>query len=115
MKHRNSSRYRTPYGPYGGFTNGYEGNLPAFLLRAQHALSGSKEPFRAIPPSLLQPLQPRISPSPRGPPSPYVSAYAPQRHPTPSDPESFSPRPRASFDNTRGPHMSMTPPPPQYQ
>ncbi|KXH38002.1 JmjC domain-containing protein [Colletotrichum simmondsii] len=30
---RDSKTYRTPYAPWGGFTNGYEGNLRAHLMR----------------------------------------------------------------------------------
>jgi len=32
-----STRYRTPYAPWGGFTNGYEGNLRAHLMSTQGA------------------------------------------------------------------------------
>ncbi|KJK81482.1 hypothetical protein H634G_02741 [Metarhizium anisopliae BRIP 53293] len=32
---RDFSRYRTPYSPWGGFTNGYEGNLRAHLMATQ--------------------------------------------------------------------------------
>ncbi|KAI0397147.1 hypothetical protein F5Y17DRAFT_12407 [Xylariaceae sp. FL0594] len=35
---RDSSTYRTPYAPWGGFTNGYEGNLRAHLMRTPDAL-----------------------------------------------------------------------------
>ena len=35
---RDASRYRTPYAPYGGFTNGYEGNLRAHLTANQNEL-----------------------------------------------------------------------------
>jgi hypothetical protein len=37
---RDSTTYRTPYGPTGGFTNGYEGNLRAHLLGTPGALLG---------------------------------------------------------------------------
>ncbi|KAL2155419.1 hypothetical protein VTH82DRAFT_161 [Thermothelomyces myriococcoides] len=59
---RDSSRYRTPYGQWGGFTNGYEGNLREFLIKAQKALSGgsSKASIKQVPASLLQPLLPRL-------------------------------------------------------
>ncbi|KAH6851093.1 hypothetical protein B0I37DRAFT_429572 [Chaetomium sp. MPI-CAGE-AT-0009] len=59
---RDSSKYRTPYGQWGGFTNGYEGNLRDFLIKAQKALSGggSKGPIKQVPNSLLQPLRPRL-------------------------------------------------------
>ncbi|GAB1313443.1 hypothetical protein MFIFM68171_03653 [Madurella fahalii] len=75
---RDSSRYRTPYGAWGGFTNGYEGNLREFLMKAQKALSGgsSKGSAKQIP--LLQPLQPRVGPShgPGNPPQPgHNSSY----------------------------------------
>jgi hypothetical protein len=33
--HRDSSNYRTPYSPTGGFTNGYEGDLRAHLMANQ--------------------------------------------------------------------------------
>ncbi|KAI1327647.1 hypothetical protein F5Y16DRAFT_371332 [Xylariaceae sp. FL0255] len=35
---RDSSTYRTPYAKWGGFTNGYEGNLRAHLLQRPEAL-----------------------------------------------------------------------------
>ncbi|KAK3361055.1 hypothetical protein B0T24DRAFT_671693 [Lasiosphaeria ovina] len=96
---RDSSRYRTPYGHWGGFTNGYEGNLRAFLIRAQHALSGKKTALKAIPASLLQPLQPRIAPSPSGQPS-TPSHGTPQNRAF-SHPESQSPRKSFYYDNSR--------------
>ncbi|KAK5651206.1 hypothetical protein OQA88_12713 [Cercophora sp. LCS_1] len=62
------SAYRTPYGRRGGFTNGYEGQedprFRSFMAKAQAALKGKKPAIKPIPPSLLQPLQPRPSPSP---------------------------------------------------
>ncbi|KAL1848707.1 hypothetical protein VTK73DRAFT_10071 [Phialemonium thermophilum] len=61
---RDSTKYRTPYAPWGGFTNGYEGNLRAFLIKAQQSLSGNgnKTPLPAIPASLLRPFQQGGSP-----------------------------------------------------
>ncbi|KAK2072004.1 hypothetical protein P8C59_006383 [Phyllachora maydis] len=56
---RDSSRHRTPYAPWGGFTNGYEGNLRAFLLKAQKSLSGGKAHSRGMPHSLPPPTQQR--------------------------------------------------------
>ncbi|RYO95945.1 hypothetical protein DL765_011683 [Monosporascus sp. GIB2] len=41
---RDSTKYRTPYAPWGGFTNGYEGNLRAHLMRTPDALFGIKRP-----------------------------------------------------------------------
>lgn len=35
---RDSTKYRTPYAHWGGFTNGYEGNLRAHLMRSPEAL-----------------------------------------------------------------------------
>uniref|UniRef100_A0A8H7TRL2 [histone H3]-trimethyl-L-lysine(9) demethylase n=1 Tax=Bionectria ochroleuca TaxID=29856 RepID=A0A8H7TRL2_BIOOC len=35
---RDSSKYRTPYSPWGGFTNGYEGDLRAYLKQNQNEL-----------------------------------------------------------------------------
>ncbi|KAI3323976.1 hypothetical protein HD806DRAFT_496114 [Xylariaceae sp. AK1471] len=37
---RDSTKYRTPYAPWGGFTNGYEGSLLAHLLQTPDALFG---------------------------------------------------------------------------
>ncbi|GAP88649.1 hypothetical protein SAMD00023353_3300560 [Rosellinia necatrix] len=37
---RDSTKYRTPYAHWGGFTNGYEGNLRAHLMRTPDALFG---------------------------------------------------------------------------
>ncbi|KAL2184985.1 hypothetical protein L209DRAFT_808244 [Thermothelomyces heterothallicus CBS 203.75] len=91
---RDSSRYRTPYGQWGGFTNGYEGNLREFLIKAQKALSGgsSKTPIKQVPASLLQPLRPRLENS--------ALAYAPYAQ--------ILPRPPAT--NSQSP--SPQPPPP---
>ncbi|KAK3344275.1 hypothetical protein B0T25DRAFT_573227 [Lasiosphaeria hispida] len=93
---RDSSRYRTPYGHYGGFTNGYEGNLRAFLIKAQRALLGEKaHPIKAIPPSLLQPLQPRPSASP-GPSNSPGPGYSSPYNPVLPRPIAQSPRPSHS-------------------
>ncbi|KAI0136979.1 JmjC domain-containing protein [Xylariales sp. AK1849] len=35
---RDSTKYRTPYAPWGGFTNGFEGNLGAHLMKTPDAL-----------------------------------------------------------------------------
>ncbi|KAM7219772.1 hypothetical protein V8F06_004806 [Rhypophila decipiens] len=37
---RDAARYRTPYAPWGGFTNGYEGKSLAFVAKAREFLSG---------------------------------------------------------------------------
>ncbi|KAI1506689.1 hypothetical protein F5X99DRAFT_365161 [Biscogniauxia marginata] len=40
---RDSTKYRTPYAHWGGFTNGYEGNLRAHLMRSPDALFGTRK------------------------------------------------------------------------
>jgi hypothetical protein len=40
---RDSTKYRTPYAPWGGFTNGYEGSLRAHLLQTPDALFGIRK------------------------------------------------------------------------
>jgi hypothetical protein len=53
VRYRDAARYRTPYAAWGGFTNGYEGNLRAHLMEngaAGGILSG-------IPQNLLMPLE----------------------------------------------------------
>lgn len=40
---RDSTKYRTPYAPWGGFTNGYEGNLRACLMKTPDVLFGNKK------------------------------------------------------------------------
>lgn len=42
-KTRDSTKYRTPYAPWGGFTNGYEGNLRAHLMKTPDALLAYKQ------------------------------------------------------------------------
>jgi hypothetical protein len=42
-KLRDSTKYRTPYTPWGGFTNGYEGNLRAHLMKTPDALLACKQ------------------------------------------------------------------------
>ncbi|ETS77469.1 hypothetical protein PFICI_11343 [Pestalotiopsis fici W106-1] len=50
---RDSTKYRTPYAPWGGFTNGYEGNLRAHLMKTPDALFSYKQ-SPAIQPSATQ-------------------------------------------------------------
>jgi hypothetical protein len=52
---RDSARYRTPYAAWGGFTNGYEGNLRAHLMQTQSS-AGAGDILSGIPQHLLQPL-----------------------------------------------------------
>lgn len=44
MNLRDSTKYRTPYAHWGGFTNGYEGSLRAHLMRTPDALFGVRGP-----------------------------------------------------------------------
>ncbi|KAL1840541.1 hypothetical protein VTJ49DRAFT_362 [Mycothermus thermophilus] len=93
------NRYRTPYGRWGGFTNGYEGNLREFLIKAQKALSGGspgKNTVNHIPASGTPSLQPR----PNG--STPTAGYAP-----------ILPRPPAgSASPAASPHMQGATPSP---
>ncbi|OLN86634.1 DNA damage-responsive transcriptional repressor RPH1 [Colletotrichum chlorophyti] len=56
---RDSKTYRTPYAPWGGFTNGYEGNLRAHLMRT------SPEAFFKNRKGSVQAGTPKQSPSAR--------------------------------------------------
>ncbi|KAK3314517.1 hypothetical protein B0H66DRAFT_314861 [Apodospora peruviana] len=96
---RDECRYRTPYGHWGGFTNGYEGNLQQFLIKARHALAGRKDPIKGLPVPISQKSQAQanVSPAPDGlQSSSYASPYgqaishAKARH-------SHSPSPYGSF------------------
>lgn len=114
---RDPVRYRTPYGPGGGFVNGYERNHRAFLIKAQKALNGGnskqKPPSRAAPSPGYPPLQPRPSPSPQPshrPQSGYASPYA-QILPRP---EISSPQSPFSFENGRA-GLSQSPVSPYQQ
>ncbi|UKZ89866.1 uncharacterized protein TrAFT101_004904 [Trichoderma asperellum] len=69
---RDASKYRTPYSPWGGFTNGYEGDLRAHLLANQNDLLrraslaamspvGSSRPYQASPTTAISPGATAIS------------------------------------------------------
>ncbi|KAI0550413.1 hypothetical protein F4679DRAFT_573008 [Xylaria curta] len=45
---RDSTKYRTPYAHWGGFTNGYEGSLRAHLMRTPDALFGVRKPSTGL-------------------------------------------------------------------
>ncbi|KAK4179470.1 hypothetical protein QBC36DRAFT_287564 [Triangularia setosa] len=104
---RDPVRYQTPYGPGGGFVNGYERNHRAFLIQAQQALNGGK---KKAPTRTLPPLQQTMSIQPQGTPSPgsggrpqggYSSPYAqilprPDTASSQQSPFTFE-NPRASF------------------
>ncbi|KAK4455228.1 DNA damage-responsive transcriptional repressor RPH1 [Podospora aff. communis PSN243] len=104
---RDSARYRTPYGLRGGFTNGYEGNLRAFLIKAQRALSGDKTPLRAASSSSLQPLQPRpvASPGPSG--SPSTGYSSPYSRLLPRPPQTATPRFAAELKRDASPAQHL--------
>mgnify|MGYP006976752433 CR=1 FL=1 len=89
LRIRDPSRYRTPYGQWGGFVNGYEGNLREFLLKAQKALNGgssSKGPKPLVsaqttgyPQTLPRPQQPQqsvLAPAPAPAPAPASAQQA---------------------------------------
>lgn len=73
-----SSRYRTPYNLYGGFTNGYEGNLRTFLLKAQESLSGGKGQTQA---RRLPSLPPKQGPAANAAQQSHSHALAPYSSP----------------------------------
>ncbi|KAK4189814.1 hypothetical protein QBC35DRAFT_379288 [Podospora australis] len=109
---RDPVRYRTPYGPGGGFVNGYERNHRAFLIKAQKALNGGnskpKTPSRAFP--NLPHLQPRPSPSPQPNHRPQVGYSSPYAQILPRR-ETSSPQSPFSFENGRaGPSQSPVSP-----
>ncbi|RFU77089.1 hypothetical protein TARUN_5134 [Trichoderma arundinaceum] len=54
---REASKYRTPYSPWGGFTNGYEGDLRAHLLANQNDLLRRASLTAMSPISSLGPYQ----------------------------------------------------------
>ncbi|KAI0882653.1 uncharacterized protein GGS22DRAFT_169996 [Annulohypoxylon maeteangense] len=57
---RDSTKYRTPYAHWGGFTNGYEGNLRAHLMRSPEALFDIRRRSTGFATST-----PSLSPAPR--------------------------------------------------
>ncbi|KAK0741813.1 hypothetical protein B0T21DRAFT_120242 [Apiosordaria backusii] len=124
---RDSVRYQTPYGPGGGFVNGYERNHRAFLIQAQQALNGGKKkaPARTLPPlQQTKSLQPHATPSPGPggrPQAGYSSPYA-QILPRPDSGSSqqspftfenlrtsFSPSPVSPYQQHQGFSVPTTP------
>ncbi|KAI0198826.1 hypothetical protein F4808DRAFT_434582 [Astrocystis sublimbata] len=61
---RDSTTYKTPYATYGGFTNGYEGNLRAHLMQTPDALFSSVRKQSNVG---LSGTGPGLSPSPYAP------------------------------------------------
>ncbi|ETS02192.1 hypothetical protein M419DRAFT_79465 [Trichoderma reesei RUT C-30] len=99
---RQATRYRTPYMPWGGFTNGYEGDLRAHLLANRHdALrrasstampsGGSSGPYQAHPAAAVpyngptasagQQTGPLAQQSSSGLPAPILGTASHQYHP----------------------------------
>ncbi|KAL7926478.1 hypothetical protein ACQKWADRAFT_280422 [Trichoderma austrokoningii] len=73
---RDASKYKTPYSPWGGFTNGYEGDLRAHLLANQNDLLrraslaamspvGFAKPYQASPTSAISSGPTAISTAPQ--------------------------------------------------
>ncbi|KAK4204737.1 hypothetical protein QBC40DRAFT_292595 [Triangularia verruculosa] len=125
---RDPVRYQTPYGPGGGFVNGYERNHRAFLIMAQQALNGGKKkaPARTLPPlPQTKSSQPQATPPPPGPggrqQAGYSSPYA-QILPRPDTASSqqspftfenlrtgFSPCPASPYQQHQGFSVPTTP------
>ncbi|KAK6212622.1 hypothetical protein LQW54_005043 [Pestalotiopsis sp. IQ-011] len=88
---RDSTKYRTPYGPWGGFTNGYEGNLRAHLMKSPDALFSYNKPSPRSAGTVAQPPPPRYASNPNEGPLVAVdrlshtpSHGAPARQPAPA-------------------------------
>ncbi|KAH7040648.1 uncharacterized protein B0I36DRAFT_13421 [Microdochium trichocladiopsis] len=86
---KDSSKYRTPYAPWGGFTNGYEGNLRAHLMKTPDALFSAKKDSSARPGTAMSaPVSANLSPFTPG--TPSRKAKAKQGfHPNLSQPSVF--------------------------
>ncbi|KAI1337335.1 hypothetical protein F5Y15DRAFT_425937 [Xylariaceae sp. FL0016] len=61
---RDSTKYRTPYAHWGGFTNGYEGNLRAHLMSSPNALFKRQSSTSSTTPGLSSVPRPAISNAP---------------------------------------------------
>ncbi|KAH0426790.1 JmjC domain-containing protein [Colletotrichum camelliae] len=115
---RASKTYRTPYAPWGGFTNGYEGNLRAHLMRTspeaffKNNRQGSVPSASPAPSSAGRPPAPAHS-------SPYYNTFttaAPQGsigvYGQKTTASSYSsPGPRPTHDPARTQYTSMSPSP----
>lgn len=106
MHSRDSTKYRTPYSPWGGFTNGYEGNLRA------HLMSNQNELLRGVSMGTGAHRQPSYNASPYAP-ATINRALAPGGHfqqPTPShaspygaNPFTHNPRPGSASSQAPAP------------
>ncbi|EHK16031.1 uncharacterized protein TRIVIDRAFT_163714 [Trichoderma virens Gv29-8] len=88
---REASKYRTPYSPWGGFTNGYEGDLRAHLLSNQNDLLRRASLTAMSPVSTSGPYQ--ASPSRIAPHSGPVVSSAQQTGPSAQQTASTLPAP----------------------
>ncbi|KAK7423899.1 hypothetical protein QQX98_000770 [Neonectria punicea] len=80
---RDSTKYRTPYSPWGGFTNGYEGNLRAHLMSNQNNLlqgAGLGTGTRQQPNQQNYSVRPQVTPNRHQGPVPGGQ----RQHPAPS-------------------------------
>lgn len=111
---RDSTKYRTPYAPWGGFTNGYEGNLRAHLMKSPDALFSIQRHPNGVPgvPG-ASPLQHQPGPtkgSAFSPDSPaYQSPHEIARKSTPSTSSKTSPSGMGSQDAYGPPSSAPTP------
>ncbi|PHH73631.1 hypothetical protein CDD82_5342 [Ophiocordyceps australis] len=104
---RDPSKYRTPYAPHGGFTNGYEGDLRAHLMSRPTGLlrTSSGSSSQAAP--LLGASKPLDGPvaQAKGPPWPHAAASEPQSSTGHGVSAAASPLPHAAM-SPRVPIMS---------
>lgn len=119
---RDSSKYRTPYSPWGGFTNGYEGDLRAHLIANPQELMRRSSMTSGSPPNVtIQPARPPsaqqsvynkgaiMSVSPSTPQPPLSSASVPQQQPSISPPVPTGPPPHAAQRPDQTPRAQPTP------
>ncbi|KAI5926049.1 hypothetical protein F4810DRAFT_621085 [Camillea tinctor] len=113
---RDSTKYRTPYAHWGGFTNGYEGNLRAHLMRSPDALFGIRKQSNGFSSSgaasgLLPGARPSFSndipPSTMKSATPHQSASSNVLQPAVS-----TPAPAYHSPGSYGPHIAPSSAPP---
>ncbi|KAK7920649.1 hypothetical protein PG985_008671 [Apiospora marii] len=89
---RDSTKYRTPYAPWGGFTNGYEGNLRAHLMKSPEALFTMQRQPTGNP---ATPSGTRYEPSSRQ--GSTANSGHPQSHPSHAVPGAAANPPAANY------------------
>ncbi|KAF6803435.1 DNA damage-responsive transcriptional repressor RPH1 (JmjC domain-containing protein) [Colletotrichum sojae] len=115
---RDSKTYRTPYAPWGGFTNGYEGNLRAHLMRTSpeaffknnrqvSAGSGSPAPVSSGQPAAPGFSDPHYNNLGNAMPQGSIGIYG-MKTPTAAYP---SPGPRPRHEQARASYSPMSPSP----